>query len=200
MWRAIRWAVIPGLVVVPLVLVAPVLASAQDATARPDVYRVTLRKMEFSTNNGTTWVTLKEEDLTFNMSDVAAGASVGNYISGAGLPVGTYNRMRVTVSCTMALKGEITNAGITYRTTAAGGTCQTPPGPCGAAGEANFTAPAAICPTGNFVATSPAGAISFTVEENKSVTVFVDINTDQALALFGGGLFPGSPTVNMTIQ
>jgi hypothetical protein len=199
-WTLTRFGVI-GLFGVTLILTAAAIASAQDKTFQPEVYEVTLKKVEFSTDNGATYVTLVEKDLTFNIAAANAGALVGNYVTGAGLPLGTYNRMRITVSCSMRLKAETQNLNITYRTTDAGTTCADPPGPCGAtAGTAKFTAPAAICPTGNFTGQSPPGVIQFTVQEGKSVTALVDFNTANAAALFIPNIFPGAINADMTIQ
>ena len=198
-WILTRFTAV-GLLSVALLVTAAAISFSQDATGRPDLYEITLKKIEFSTDNGTTWTTLKEADLTFNLTDINAGAIAGRYISGGTLPVGTYNRVRVTVGCTMRLQGTLTNGGVTYSTTAAGATCANPPTACAAAVPANFTAPAAICPAGTMQMTSPAGAIQFTVEEGKAITVAVDLNTNQALALFGTNLLPGQVNGDMSIQ
>lgn len=204
-WKFTRSVAI-GLSSIALILTAATLSWAQDKTFRPDVFQVTLKKVEFSSDNGTAWVTLVERDLTFNIAAKNAGELVGSYVTGGSLPLGPgntpvrYNRMRITVSCTMTFQAETPHLGITYRTQADGTTCNTNPGPCGAAGTAQFTAPAAICPTGNFVGTSPEGAIAFTVQEGKSVIARVSFNTANAAALFIPNIFPGNIDPEMTIE
>lgn len=88
-----------------LFFITPTTFAATVVTATPAVYKVTLKKLEVSTNGGTTWITLKEADQEMDIASVTAGQVAAGYVSNAALPVGTYNRMRVTISATFKMQG-----------------------------------------------------------------------------------------------
>jgi hypothetical protein len=55
-------------------------AQDPEATGTPSVYKVTLNR--FRIYDGSTWKTVKEEDVTFDIAAVDAGAAVGNFFAG----------------------------------------------------------------------------------------------------------------------
>lgn len=87
-----------------------------DFTGPAEIYNVTLRKIEIS-QDGNTWITLGEGDKTFSIADANVGETIGNYVSGAILPEGTYTKLRVTVYKYFTIKGYGTSGGTTYYTT-----------------------------------------------------------------------------------
>jgi hypothetical protein len=80
-------------------------------------YRVTVSKVETS-QDGVDWHTVGEGTQTFDIASVNVGAQVGNYMSGASIPAGTYRYMRITVSRTMLINGSGSTGGVPYYTTA----------------------------------------------------------------------------------
>lgn len=93
-----------------------------DATGTPDVYNVTMQSFEASQDNGTTWVTVANTPTTVNIASVSAGQKVGDWVSGAELPIGTYNRVRHNVSSTFVIRGYVyhSSSNTTFFTTASG--------------------------------------------------------------------------------
>lgn len=85
-------------------------------------YTITIRKIEIS-QDGTSWITLAESDQSFNIASVAIGQSMGSYLNVSNVSVGTYTRLRVTLSRTMTIKGRTLNpqAGNYYYTTTQNG-------------------------------------------------------------------------------
>lgn len=67
-------------------------------------YHVTLLKAEAYNSTTSTWVTLTDASLTFDIASASAGAEVGSYVSGKDVPDGTYTQVRVTVDKTFKLK------------------------------------------------------------------------------------------------
>lgn len=102
-------------------VISPVLA-ATVATATPAVYKVTLKKLELSTNGGSAWITIKEADQEMDIASVSGGQVAAGYVSNAAIPVGTYNRIRVTISATFKMHGfaYYNTENRTYFTTASG--------------------------------------------------------------------------------
>ena len=118
LWRG--WAVF--LLLAELFFVDSFSLAATVATATPAVYKVTLKKLELSTNGGSTWITIKEADQEMDIASVNAGQVAAGYISNVSIPVGTYNRMRVTISATFKMQGfaYYNTNNKTYFTTASG--------------------------------------------------------------------------------
>ncbi len=162
---------------------APSSADAQLATGQPDVYQVTINKFEMSSNNGGSYTEIGSGGLTFNIAAANAGAQVGQYFSSGGTsplsPNTTYNRMRVTVSCTFAIRGCVTFGG--QQCTQSGTTV-----PGGAPAQtSSITMPADVCPGGQEVQfESPPGAVSFTTDANGGLSLTINFNTATALALY----------------
>ena len=81
-------------------------------------------RVEFSKDSGTTWSkTVGTKTQEFDIASVNVNTAVGNYLSGVPVlePNVTYNAVRVTISETFKMKGEVVNGG-TFYTTAAGST------------------------------------------------------------------------------
>jgi hypothetical protein len=169
-------------------------ALAQDATGTPTVYKVTVKKVEFSTDAGTTFVTLREADQQIDIASVNAGALAGSYASGASLPAGTYNRIRVTISCTIRLRGQVTFGVNTYYTTAAGGTAIND---ATQLAEGAFTIPTPPCAGGNLTDTS---TVTFPVIEGQAKTVDVNFDVTGGIRLDVPALSPNTVTVTYNLQ
>lgn len=90
---------------------------AATDNATPAIYEVTVKKIEFHNQATGSFVTVKEADLTFNIASVTAGATVGSYISGAEIPEGTYDQVRVTISRNMGIQATGAVGATTYYTT-----------------------------------------------------------------------------------
>jgi len=86
------------------------------ATATPTEYIVTINKVELYNSTTSTWETVAEGDLTFDIAGVGAGAVAGNYASGAAIPEGVYTQERTTVSRTFYITASGTPTTTTYYT------------------------------------------------------------------------------------
>jgi len=171
-------------------------ADAQLATGQPDVYQMTINKFEMSSDNGSTYTEIGSGGLTFNIASVNAGAQVGTYFSSSASPLSpstTYNRMRVTVSCTFSIRGCVSFGG-QDRCTQSGSNA---PGNAPAA-TSSITMPAAVCPNGQTVQfESPTGAVSFTTTNTGALSMTMNFNTASALALYSLTVIgPGSVSVS----
>lgn len=86
------------------------------ATATPDEYIVTINKVELYNSTTSSWETVAEGDLTFDMASVNAGQVAGTYASGAAIPEGAYTQERTTVSRTFYLTASGNIGGTNYYT------------------------------------------------------------------------------------
>lgn len=197
MRRAQLWGT-AALIGLSLVLATAVPSSAQTGT--PTVYRITLQSVAFSqSDDGVSgFVTVSSSSLALDIASAAAGATLGNYIAGVPLAAGTYRRMQIVVSCTFTLKGQLTSAGTTYWTTAAGTASSVTPSDAAPA-EGSFTIPAASCPAGTITGVSPSGAIVFTMGP-AGVTAVASFDVTNAMQLVLGTLYPASPSMTFSIQ
>lgn len=194
MREALRWGVKVTLTVVALILATAAVSSAQDATGTPTVYKVTVKKVEFSSDGGATFVTLKEADQQMDIASVNAGAVAANYASGASLPAGIYNRIRVTISCNMRLRGQVAFGVNTFYTTAAGGTAAND---ATQLAEGPFTIPTPPCAGGSLTDTE---TVSFTVIEGQGKTVDVIFDVTGGIRVDAGVLSPNTVTVTYNFQ
>lgn len=194
MRRAVMWGVAISLIGAALVLATAAISSAQDATGTPTIYKVTVKKVEFSSDGGTTFITLREADQEMDIASVNAGAAAANYASGLSLTPASYNRVRVTISCTIKLRGSVAFAGTTYYTTSAGGTSTS----AGNLAEGSFTIPASAgCSGGTLTSTE---TLSFTVIQDQPKTVNVDFNVTGAIRLDVVVLSPNTVSVTYSTQ
>ncbi len=93
-----------------------ILGLASQYPVTPEVYRVTVNKVELYNSSTDQWVTIAEGDMTFDIASVNAGDVVGGYASGVSIPAGTYTKIRITVSRHMWIKAQVTVGGTTYYT------------------------------------------------------------------------------------
>jgi len=109
-------AILKSLIVLSLVVLWGGSLFAATDTATPITYEVTMKKVELRDSSGN-WVTAREADLTFNIASADAGAVVGSYISGASIPVGTYDQVRATMSRDLGVQATGSVGGTTYYST-----------------------------------------------------------------------------------
>ena len=189
------------LVAIALVAVSLSSGIAFAQTAEPSVYKATVKKIELSKDSGTTWSkTLGTKTQEFDIASASVNSAVGNYLSGVSAlePNTTYNAVRVTVSSTFKLKGELTSGVTTFVTTAAGGTATS-----GSAAEGSYTiSECNNLPSGT---NSVSGGqcldervASLTTDGQGSMTFTVCFDISQGLELDGSDLVPGNPTITYT--
>lgn len=161
MRRAQLWGT-AALIGLSLVLATAVTSSAQ-VLGTPTVYKVTIQSVAFSqSDDGVSgFVTVSSSSLELDIASAAAGATLANYITGVPLAAGNYKRMQIVVSCTFKLTGQLTSAGTTYWTTAAGTVSSADPNDAAPA-EGSFTVPTPPCSGGTITGASPSGVIVFT--------------------------------------
>lgn len=193
------WRWLLGLGVV-LVLAAPSPAPAQ--TADPDVYSATVRRIQFFKSSTPASNALPDHarvaDVEIDLRSFSAGAVAATYGT-VPLSPGTYNVVRVTVSCTFKLKGSLTSGGTTFFTTATGTSV------VGPATEGTFTAPSPPCAQdpygvlGSVIVTD--AQISFQVGGAAPPAAKITFNTTNTLQLYPGGqLGPSAPKVDLQID
>jgi hypothetical protein len=78
-------------------------ASQSWAAVTVTSFKVTLYEMDFFNSTTNQWVTAGTGTLSFDLASVNSGQTVGNYLSGAKLPNGTYTQIRLFVSRYMDL-------------------------------------------------------------------------------------------------
>jgi hypothetical protein len=109
-----------------------------------------------------------------------SGATVGNFVSGAVVPDGTYTQLKATMGSTLTIKGSVTCAGITYITSLNGTlTSPDPVGPASAAAEENITINNGVDQTFTLTLPSP---VTVTAGNNKQIAMF--FNNSAALELW----------------
>jgi hypothetical protein len=176
---------------------APSPVDAQLATGQPDLYQVTINSFEMSSDNGSNYTEVGSGGLTFNIAAVNAGAQVGEYFAGGSplSPSTTYNRMRVTVSCTFLIRGCVLSGGQQRCTQSGSNAPGDPP-----AATSSITMPTDVCPNGQQVQfESPEGQVSFTTNAAGGLEMTMNFNTATALALYTPTVIgPGNVSVSFT--
>lgn len=161
----------------------------------PTVYRVTITKVELSSDGGATFITVCSGSATFDLASVTAGAKAGSCFSGPSplAPNTTYNRLRTTLSCTIALQGSRPGPLFT-NPLAVNNTSNVGP-----AVEADFVIPGAFgCVAGEFVDTQ---TISFTTDAGSGLNLTVRIDVTGTLQeVLPGQLGPAPPNVTIVAQ
>ena len=117
------------LLVFPLVLFSsgvvsgPLVDSMNGVAVTPDVYKVTLEKIEFKQTSGS-YTTFWSGSEAMDIASVDAGSSVASVATGLTIPDGSYTHLRIQVGNTFTIKGSTTDA------TTGGGTdpCRTATG------------------------------------------------------------------------
>lgn len=101
------WGLVFVLVVLSLVSAQQVLANAAPIGFQEELlkYEVSVKKFEVSYDGGSTWVTVFEG--VPQKLDIAQGALAGTFFSGQSLPVGTVNKIKVTIDKQITIKGVV---------------------------------------------------------------------------------------------
>jgi hypothetical protein len=172
---------------------------------------VTIEKFRISSDGGSTWTTVSDEDVEFDIAAKNAGEVVGNFFAGAIAP-GTYNRIEHTISQTFTMQGYVyySTTNRTYYTDPNGtnGTSSVSgnvndtslmPG----YGEADITVPGE---DGN-PRTTPMveeEAVNIVVEKGVTRKVNIDFDVTDTLALYDVAgtyqLMPQAPTVTVSVE
>ncbi len=75
----------------------------------PEVYKIAFQKFEISEDNGKTWVVLSDTPVTFDMaSELLNGLTESMIPASIMIPEGNFNKIRVTLSNYLIIKGQIT--------------------------------------------------------------------------------------------
>lgn len=187
-------------VLLAVVVLSPSLAEAacpNATTGNADVYNVTVRMIEFSTD-GTNFVTAFQGSTVIDIASVAAGSTAAGLVSGGAVPPGNYTNIRVTIGSTVGVRGFVNNGGTTVYTD--GGTDA-----AAFTGVGGNNSPGTDCATSTF--TVPANtrvstdAVSFTVnpaDGPPSSTVTISFDTSTVIATDGAGATLNEPVVTMT--
>jgi len=189
------------LVAIALVAVSLSSGVVSAQTGEPDAYKVTVKKVELSTDSGSTWSkTLGTKTQEFDIAAASVNSAIGNYLTGtpALAPNTTYNAVRVTISSTFKLKGELTSGVTTFVTTAAGGTATS-----GSAAEGSFTiSECNNLPSGTNAVSGgecqDERTATLTTDGGGNMTFSVCFDVSAGLQLDGSDLKPGNPTITYT--
>ncbi|MFT5206434.1 MAG: hypothetical protein ACI9CF_000172 [Candidatus Omnitrophota bacterium] len=101
-----------GLFCLTLIFMSLYSYTALAATADPTVYKITMKKIEVSTD-GSIFITLAENDAVIDIASVSSGIAAAQYVGNVDLPDGTYTNIRATISNSFTLQGAITqDAGV----------------------------------------------------------------------------------------
>lgn len=184
---------------------------AATTTGTPDVYTQTINKVEVYNSTTGSWFTLGEGDMSFDMASADAGARVGAYVSGATLSIGYYNQIRVTISRTMQIQGNIGAAYTSTSTTTVGTGGQavqvgTAPAQLGTVIAPTDSLPSGMTVSGDyFVFTESLGAAAFDITYGsapKKMTVTFDVTDTLVLEDTPNPdiFYCGPPTVTQTIE
>lgn len=101
------WGLVFVLVLLSLVSARQVLANAAPVGQQVvlEKYEVSVKKFEVSYDGGSTWVIVFEGES--QKVDMALGELAGTFFSGQSLPVGTVNKIRVTIDKQITIKGVV---------------------------------------------------------------------------------------------
>lgn len=169
-------------------------SAAGGSTDADGVYTVTVTLVEASSDGGATYTTLFSGSQDINIAAVNAGAVAAGLVSGVEIPVGTYNRVRVTIGATLLGKGYVNSGGNTFYTS--GGVN----GTSSIAGNDNttasdYTTSTYTIPEANRVSTQ---TVSIPIEKDKPTTIRVNFDTRGVFSLNGSTVVPGEPSVSVT--
>ena len=166
------------------------------STDADGTYTVTVTLVEASQDGGATYTTLFSGSQAINIAAVNAGALAAGLVSGVDIPVGTYNRIRVTIGATLLAKGYVNSGGSTFYTN--GGSNGS--GTSSVAGNDNTTsstyaASTYAIPSGDRVSTF---TVSILVKQGTAATTRVNFNTAGVFSLNGTVVVPGAPSVSIS--
>jgi len=156
------------------------------------VYKITITKFEIY--DGTFWTTLIDgSSVTIDIAAVDAGSVAGSFFTGLNVADGTYTQVRVTVSNTFAISGNV--GGLYTLSTKTMGACDT--GAEADEVECSIDVPGAGLPA----PTADVLPTTLTVTDGvASHKIRVNFNVSMAIEeVAGPTLIPATPTVTMTM-
>lgn len=210
-----------------LVLFAVSHSASAQTSGRANTYNVTVEKCELCTDaNCTSSAVIREGAQSFDIAAADVGASIGQYASTAGLPIGsTFTHLRVTVNRTIGISGTITVAGLgNCATNSADGSSNATSAGVGSLGGAETTQQLFVPNVGAIggnptqaqfdnlgIAILDASNFTFTTQLTSTVVVGetppnfnIGFSTAQALQAFNNGgacaMLPAPPTITATLQ
>ncbi len=205
----IKTVILASLVIFCPCLVCSALPPAPVDTGTPSVYKVTVKKFRISSDGGTTWATIKDESVEFDIASADVGAAVGSFFAGTFQP-GTYNMIEHTPGATFKIKGYIIDGVSTTdyytSTTAANGTASTtsfdPDNPPSDYGEATITAYGYS--EGDSLP-AETQAVDIVIKKGANQKINIDFEVSNTLALYNTGpstyqLMPAQPSASISVE
>ena len=85
---------------------------AVDDTGTPTSFKITVLKLEMSTDGGTTWIVVFDDSTgtELDLAAVSANTTVGNFVNNTIIPNGTYNAVRITMNQIFKITGTVTSS------------------------------------------------------------------------------------------
>lgn len=184
--------------------------AAWAATAEPQSYVATIKKIEVSNDGGSSYLPVATQTRSFDIASTnASGEIIGDYARDVQLPDGDYNAVRVTLSNSITVSGRIlqtagVSTGTTFCTGGTTGVACTPTPITVTVTSALLTAAGITLPSGTTISTA-AGEITvvnrsvpFTVRNGTAPHCQVRLNTSAALVIQSDNtLHPGVATVTL---
>lgn len=175
--------------------------AARHDTGTPTVYKVNIKKVQISKNGGITFTTVGKSNTPqpFDLASVSAGSVAGNFISGAPPlePNTAYNFVRVVLTCTISILGNVNNALFTQ----AGTDVTAMAGP---AVEGEYTIPAGTpgvgCNNNEFFAQGSVNPFLIS-DAAGGMSITISFNVARTLQVYAGStLGPALPGFSITQQ
>jgi len=185
----------------------------------PETYEITLHQVRVYNQDDGAWHVAGTGDLTFDITSASSGAVVGNYISGASLPDGTYSKVEVTLSRTLLIKATVVDTGNTltggagtiyYTTTVQSGgaiVCSTLIGSYALGTSvipSSAVLPATETISGDYLIHTETLATNITVKKGESRSVLVSFNTSGSVTFENVApgpvvaCYPSAPAITIT--
>lgn len=169
----------------------PGFAASTDADG---TYTVTVTKVEASLDGGTTYTTLFSGSQLINIASVTAGATAAGLVNGVDFPVGTCNRVRVTIGDTLLAKGWVNSGGSTFYTSGGVNGTSTIAGNDNTGAVSNYTASTYTIPEANRVSVK---TVSIPIVKGTATSIQVKFDTSGVLSYNGVVVIPGEPLVTI---
>lgn len=173
------WGLVFVLVLLSLVSARQVANGAVGDQTLLEKYEVSVKKFEVSYDGGSNWVTVFEG--VSQKVDIAQGGFTGTFFSGQSLPVGTVNRIRVTIDKQITIKGKVYYLLTTFYTVS------DPLDPAGTNDttiEANYTEQVFEVPTGDIIKELAIDVVVGVGETSTLRITFEVLNEDNAIRCF----------------
>lgn len=169
----------------------PAFAASTDADG---TYTVTVTLVEASIDGGANYITLFSGSQAINIAAANAGATAAGLVSGVDFPVGTCDRVRVTIGDTLLAKGYVNSGGSTFYTSGGVNGTSNVAGNDNTGAVSNYTASTYTIPVGNRVNTN---TVSIPIEKDKGTKIQVKFDTSGVLSYNGVVVIPGAPLVTI---